>query len=262
MHNSLFIRDLLKRTNQDPLRRERRDPHRGVARDPAAGPGAGEFALEGAWRVACEADAEVAALIIDDVADFLTRLGVAVAPDAARAITFSPAADLGERDCRLRCGPDGITVEGGGVSGLWAGVTWLEWEMRTRRGPFLPSGEALRRAAWPVEISQGPWGGNYSVPDFAPEYLGDDAFRLYAHYGVNSMMIYGDLLCYAQTAALPELNCPDFEANLAMLQAAARRAARYGVQFSYVVVGPPRLPAPPLGAGQRLRAVPLPLLQR
>ncbi|MEI6521039.1 MAG: hypothetical protein WCO98_13510, partial [bacterium] len=63
-------------------------------------------------------------------------------------------------------------------------------------------------------------------------------FRLYAHYGVNSMMIYGDMLCYVNSTILPELNHPDYENNIAMLKDAAKRAARYGVQFSYVVVGP------------------------
>jgi hypothetical protein len=76
------------------------------------------------------------------------------------------------------------------------------------------------------------------VPDFSPEYLSDDAFRLYAHYGVNSMMIYGDLLCYVRSAVFPELNCADYERNIHVLGDAAQRAARYGVRFSYVVVGP------------------------
>ena len=61
--------------------------------------------------------------------------------------------------------------------------------MRTRRGPILPAGEFARTARWPRQVSQGPWGGNYSVPDFSPEYLSDDGFRLYAHYGVTSLQL-------------------------------------------------------------------------
>ncbi len=126
------------------------------------------------------------------------------------------------------------------------GLAWLEWEMRTRRGPFLPTGTFTRHAAWPTQISQGPWGGNYSVPDFSPEYLSDDAFRLYAHYGVNSMMIYGDLLCYAQQHDPARAESRrTARRNLAMLGDAARRAARYGVQFSYVSVGPKLRPDHP-----------------
>jgi|GEM_PF-1660837 len=239
MHNSLFIRDRLKQTNADPLRLERRDPHRLVAPDPAASAADGEFALTGGWQLSAEGlDPEVGRLLVDDLADFFQRMGVQTGEGGAGQVQFALTADLGPRDCRLRCQPDQIIVEGGGVAGLWAGITWLEWEMRCRRGAILSVGEIERRAAWPVQISQGPWGGNYSVPDFSPEYLSDDAFRLYAHYGVNSMMIYGDLLCYVQSDIFPELNTPDYAHNMAMLRDAAQRAARYGVQFSYVVVGP------------------------
>jgi hypothetical protein len=249
MHNSLFIHDLLKKTNSDPMRVARRDPHRRVMRDPAARAAAGEFELSGAWAVRCHVVPEVDPVVQEDVADFLARMGVCNSQTTEDAtITFVCAADdgLGERDCRLSFQPGRIVVQGGSVTGVWAGVAWLEWEMRTRRGPFLPMGEFERRAAWPVQISQGPWGGNYSVPDFGPEYLSDDAFRLYAHYGVNRMMIYGDMLCYANSDILPELSTSDAEANIAVLRDAARRAGRYGVQFSYVVVGPKLRPNHPV----------------
>ncbi len=238
MHNSLHIRDLLRRTNADPLRLERRDPHRLLAVDPAATPGEGEFALTGAWRIVCDLAPDVAAAVRADLADLLPRLDLALDDAAEQTLSIALATELGTRGCRLTCQPAALRVEGGDVAGVWAGIAWLEWELRTRRGAILPPGVRARHAAWPVQISQGPWGGNYSVPDFSPEYLSDDAFRLYAHYGVNSMMIYGDLLCYVNSAILPELNTPDYAANIAMLQDAALRAARYGVQFSYVVVGP------------------------
>ncbi|HOS44568.1 MAG TPA: hypothetical protein PK794_12810, partial [Armatimonadota bacterium] len=247
MHNSFTLRELIRRMNADPMRVERRDPHRGVMRDPAAVPGAGAFALEGPWAVRCtHPDRATAALLETDLADFLARL--AVPAGAGRTITLALDHRLPARACRLACAPEGITVSGGDTAGLWAGVAWLEWEMRTRRGPFLPAGTVEHHAAWAEQISQGPWGGNYSVPDFAPEYVSDDAFRLYAHYGVNRMMIYGDLLCYTQGDILPELNHPDAAAHLAGLRDAAVRAARYGVQFSYVVVGPKLRPAHPVFA--------------
>ncbi len=251
MHNSLFTRDLLRKTNADPMRLERRDPHRGVMRDPAARPGTGEFELRGKWHVINYPDAP-RRLIAGDLRDFMARMGVETGQ--APVITETPrvslafAPDLAARDCRLSLQPDHIAIEGGAASGLWAGLAWLEWEMRTRRGPFLPAGTYTHRAAWPVQISQGPWGGNYSVPDFAPEYLSDDAFRLYAHYGVNTMMIYGDLLCYAQSAVLPELNAPDAEANLAVLAGCRPARGGYGVQFSYVSVGPKLRPDHPVFA--------------
>jgi hypothetical protein len=248
LHNSLYIRDLLKKTNHDPLRLARRDPHRRVERDPDAKQASDEFELLGEWSIQYLCEPEVGELIAQDVMDFLAHMQVQICAGTGGAgqLTIALAPDLAPRACRLVCEPGHIRIEGGDVAGLWAGIAWLEWQMRTRRGPFLAKGETVYHAAWPVRISQGPWGGNYSVPDFSPEYLSDDAFRLYAHYGVNCMMIYGDLLCYAQSDILPELNTPDFEANLAMLKDAAKRAARYGVQFSYVVIGPKLRPEHPV----------------
>ncbi len=248
MHNSLYLRDLLRRTNSDPLRLDRRDPHRSVAADPAARPGPGEFRLRGRWVIDGSAAPDINTLVAADLGDFLRRMGVDTSPAGARRIAVALCPSLAPRACRLQCHPDGITVAGGDRAGLWAGIAWLEWEMRARRGPILPSGVFTFEAAWPVQISQGPWGGNYSVPDFAPAYLSDDAFRLYAHFGVNNMMIYGDLLCYADSAILPALHHPDAARNLEVLADAARRAARYGVQFSYVVVGPKLRPTHPVFA--------------
>ncbi len=239
MFNSRIISDRLREANGDPRRRERLDPHRGIVFDEMARTGPGEMALAGAWRVACRnLDADVAAALTGDFTDFLRRLRVRVAPDAGPAVMFQIDSSLRPRDCWCECRPDGIAIAGGGVAGLWAGLAWVEWEMRVRHGAILPLGRYERRALWDEQISQGPWGANFSVPDFSPDFLADDGFRLFAHHGVNSMMIYGDLLFYAQSKVLPELNCPDYEHNLAMLQDAARRAGRYGVGFAYLAVAP------------------------
>ena len=237
MHNSLHIRELLKRTNSDPMRVKRRNPHRIVAPDPDARPGDGDFTLDGTWCVKHDGTPSSVAAA-EDFSEFLGLMGVTCADGGEHVVRLSLADDLPVRACRLSYAPGEVLIEGADNAGLWAGVAWTEREMRVRRGPFLPEGTTVREAAWPVQISQGPWGGNYSVPDFSPEYLADDSFRLYAHYGVNSMMIYGDLLCYVKSDIFPELNCEDYEENIAMLKDAARRAEVYGVQFSYVVVGP------------------------
>lgn len=239
MFNSRIILDRLRAANGDPRRRERLDPHRGIVCDEVARAGPGEMALAGAWRVECpDLDAAAAAALAGDFTDFLRRLGVRVAPDAGPAAVFQIDSSLRPRDCWYACRPDRITIAGGGVAGLWAGLAWVEWEMRVRHGAILPLGRLERPALWDEQISQGPWGANYSVPDFSPDCLADDGFRLYAHHGVNTMMIYGDLLFYAQSQVLPELNCPDYARNLAMLRDAARRAGNYGVGFSYLVVAP------------------------
>lgn len=237
IHNSLFIRDSLRQANCDPLRVERRDPHRGVCRDPQAMPAPDDFELQGPWCVEADVPGQYGEPLREDVADFLRRMDVVVSDTADRRIRLSLSKDIEPRGFRVDCDHQRIEIAGGDAAGVWAGVAWWEREMRVRRGPFLPRGTVQRQTPWRTQISQGPWGGNYSVPDFSPEYLSDDAFRLYAHYGVNSMMIYGDVLCYANSKILPELNHPDCEKHLAMLGDAARRAARYGVRFTYVPVG-------------------------
>jgi hypothetical protein len=203
MHNSLHIRDLLRKTNSDPLRVSRRDPHHNVMRDPASAPVSNAFELTGEWAIRTTVPSEIGRLIVADLADFLGRMDVQVVPGTSTAgqgaIQVRLALDLGARDLRNTIQPGMILIEGGDVAGLWAGVTWLEHEMRDRRGPYLSSGHHVHRAAWPIQISQGPWGGNYSVPDFSPEYLSDDSFRLYAHYDVNSIPdVFSCYLYYLQ----------------------------------------------------------------
>ena len=237
--NSFAARSIFKKTNNDALRTERRDPHRCVARDPSSKPGPREINLEKGCVVACpKIEPHAASAIKSDFLDFLRRMGVSPEPAEAIHVVFSLNESLGVRNCRYECRPGKIAVEGGDFAGLWAGLAWLEWEMRTRRGPFLPVGSFERRAAWPIQISQGPWGSNYSVPDLSAEYLSDDGFRLYAHYGVNTMMIHGDLLCYTQSGILPELNHPDYQVHIDMMKDASERALRYGVRLSYHVEAP------------------------
>ena len=237
MHNSLFIRKLLKKINNDPLRVKRRNPHRMIAPDPKAKPGPNDFELKGVWTIVHD-EAPYSIEAARDVSDFLSCMKIRQSTNSINQIYISTVDNLPARACRLSFKPNKIRIEASDAAGIWAGVTWIEWEMRTRRGPFLPEREVVRKALWPVQISQGPWGGNYAVPDFSEEYLNDDAFRLYAHYGVNRMMIYGDLACYIKSKIFPELNCKDYETNISMLKNAAERALRYGVQFTYLVVGP------------------------
>jgi hypothetical protein len=238
MHNSLFLRDLLKKMNEHPIVRERRDSHRLVMVDSTSIPSDADITLNGKWQIITELPEPVASALKEDAIDFLARFDIKITLQSNNTIIYRIADDLDSRDCRLSVKENEIIIEGGGIAGIWAGQAWMEFEMRTRRGPFLPKGSITRHAAWGFQISQGPWGANYSVPDFAPEYLDDDSFRLYAHYGINSMMIYGDMMCYVNSNILPELNHPDYKENISMLKDAAKRALSYGVQFSYVVIGP------------------------
>jgi len=246
MFSSPALRERLRRVNTDPLRLERRDPHRTCAIDPAARPAPGDFTVDGPWQIVTNVDDEVGALLADDLTDFFQHMQIPASPAAPATVTFSIDPDLPDRDCRLRLAPDTIEIVGGGNAGLWTGLAWMEDEMRSRRGPFLPQGTFERHARWPVQISQGPWSASALVPDLSPDVLSDDGFRLAAHLGINSIMIYGDLLQYVSSDILPELNCAEFDKNMATLRDAAQRAARYGVRFSYLAVGPKLKPEHPV----------------
>ena len=237
--NSFTLRSMFRRTNNDPMRRDRRDPHRWVCCDPMALADAGEFKLEGDWDIDCgAAEPGTGDCLWTDVADFLGRMQVVVRSGGKRRIEFRVANDLAERDCRYSFNPDRLLVEGGGSAGLWAGLAWMEQEMRLRRGPILPNGCWTRQARWRIQMCSSVWGSNYSVPDFDPEYLGDDSFRLYAHYGINVMMLHGDLLCYVKSDILPELSHPDYERHINLLRQAAARASCYGVRFNLHIESP------------------------
>lgn len=245
MFTSLHLRDFLARQNNEPMRLARRNPHRILSSDPSVVAGPGEFKLSGSWQITAESS-PCAELAADDIREFLSAMGVDIQQRGNALLSLGTVPGLPPRAFRLKCEPEEIQIMGGDAAGLWAGVAWLEREMRIRRCPILPRGAQIRSAAWGVQIHQSPWGGNSAVPDFTPDYLSDDGFRLYAHYGVTHMMIYGELLCYTHSRIFPELNHPDYEHHLSMLAEASRRAARYGVQFAYLLVAPRLRPEHPV----------------
>jgi len=155
---------------------------------------------------------------------------------SARSGCGSPA-NLGPRGLRVDCGYGMRSRLPARCGGVWAGVAW--WSARCACGaPVLPPGKSSAAGApWAHPNQPRAWGGNYSVPDFSAGVPQRRRVRLYAHYGVNGMMIYGDVLCYADSTILPELNHPTQEA-CGHPGRCARRAARYGVRFTYYLSGP------------------------
>jgi len=237
MHNSLWIRDRLRSLNLDPLHIERRDPHRAVGWDGDTRPREGDIELEGMWMIR-DSTVEGIPEIVADLTDFLTRTGVDLDSSAEREIDITLGRDGPEGGYELSVTSDRVEIRARDIGGLWAGAVRLEREMGVRRGPFLPLGEIAASPGWRYQISQAPWGSNYLVPDLGPEFLGDDAFRLLAHYGVNGMTIYGDALLYVNSKILPELNHPDFDEHIGVLRDTTERAARYGISLFWVPVLP------------------------
>lgn len=246
MHNSLLIRELLRRANADPINRARRDPFRALRVDGPSVAAAGELLLQGVWQIIIAGELPGMVEAADDISEFLSRFGLECASSASQQLRLivEPAIAMG--GFRLRVHDGVIELAAGSTRGLWAGLVQLEREMMSRHAPILTRGEIHGQPTWQVQISQAPVGANYLVPDLSPEYLSDDAFRLLAHAGVNGMTIYGDWLCYVRSERFPELNSPDYDANIAVLRDAARRAQRYGVQLYYVPVSPKLLAQHPL----------------
>lgn len=250
MHNSLTIREQLRAANRREIFTRFRDPYRGmtishgVAEDD-------DVRLAGDWQllVGSEVTAEVAEVLRSDLDALWRRLNLCFCSEgeeSGHVLELRVREDLKPRDARLTVASGRIVLEGGDVAGLWAAVMWLAWELRVRRAPLLKPGCRMYSALWKLQISQGPLGGNYSVPDLGPDFLSDASLRLYAHSGVNSMMIYGDLLCYSKSQILPELDHPEADRHLAVLVEAGKRAARYGLGFTYVPVHPKLAPDHPV----------------
>lgn len=238
MHNSIWVRDRLKAANQDPLHRSRRDSHRSVGFEGLEPAGEGVFKLEGSWCVDSNADMPGISELTEDLADFLAKMGVKINNSASRKVHLDIDENTSKGGFHLTVNPTAISIAARDMKGLWAGAIYLEREMGMHRGPFLAEKEIQISPPWEVQISQSPWGSNYLVPDLSPEYLSNDAFLLLAHYGINGMTIYGDLLFYLRSQILPELNHQDYEKSISTLRNATERAARYGISLYWVPVLP------------------------
>ncbi|WP_409342807.1 hypothetical protein [Paenibacillus sp. MBLB4367] len=239
MHNSLLIRERLIQTNNSELHRSRRNPHRFIRKlNRAAGLAPGELELAGSWSVTFESGYPGLEEAADDLRDYLAQGGIAADEPADGQVILRIDGSIPAGGFRRTVEATSVRIDASDMRGIWAGVVYTERELAVRGEPVLLEGELLRQPAWRMQISQAPFGSNYLVPDLTPDYLGDDAFRLLAHYGVNGMTIYGDWLLYVKSETYPELNCPEYEQNIAVLRDAAERAMKYGVQLYYVPVSP------------------------
>ena len=278
MHNSLFIKDIIKRVNALPMTKERRDIHRDVYATETT-LDSNETRISQNVTLTVDVDPICNQTLGEDFCDFLQRMGITPklsysdeknsvsslkstthntlknkpklrvnfdTTQSVEEIRFLYFEEFAKRDFSVKVDYRNITVTAGGIEGAWAALADLEHRLKERKAPVLTLGEHQRTARWDHQISQGPWNANYSVPDFTEEYLDEEAFRTYAHYGVNEMMIYGDILIYADSEILPELNFPTAKENLEILKKASEKAYKYGVRFAYLPVTPKLLGDHPL----------------
>ncbi|MBN2151832.1 MAG: hypothetical protein JW839_10325 [Candidatus Lokiarchaeota archaeon] len=238
LHNSLLIRDFLKRRNANPVCIERRAVHRSVCRFPLPEDRTGVVALDGCWDFVVDDGVDGASELRRDAVDFLTKCGATIQPLSPRKVTVAVDGSIPPGAYHLAAADGSIAITASSTSGAWAGWLGVEKEITNRHQLCIGKSDVTFRPAWGVQISQAPFGSNFLVPDLSEEFLSDDAFLMLAHLGCNGMSIYGDWLLYVESNIFPELNHPDYERNVAMLKAATERAARYGISLFYVPVSP------------------------
>ncbi|MDF2670744.1 MAG: hypothetical protein K0R67_3050 [Paenibacillus sp.] len=253
MHNSLLIQEALRETNFNPLHRSRRKHHQGVRKlDFEELPREGEIKLPRVCLLKTHETKEgELAEARDDLAEFLSLCGFQLADtnygqgaanttvaNTGGIIRLVIHTDAPEQGFRLSVAADEVELSAADLAGIWAGLVYMERELSLRQAPCLPSGLLNKKPQWAVQISQAPYGSNYLVPDLTDAYLSQDAFSRLIHMGANGMTIYGDWLCYVRSERFPELDCPDYESNIAMLRDAVYRAGQYGIKLYYVAVSP------------------------
>lgn len=273
MHNSLFIKDIIKRSNSLEMVKKRRDPHRNVFFEETKLNKYETKIINCNINVAVDSRANKT--IGNDLKDFLKHMGIkyinvtdksypiemqprrvelSVIDDVTpidttpnvQNINFVLYNEFAPRDYSIKVDYTKITISCGGIEGAWAAIIDLENKMKLRRAPILKICEYNKTARWDHQISQGPWNANYSVPDFDEEYLSEDTFKTYAHYGVREMMIYGDILVYSNSGIIPELKYNDYKESIRKLKEASEKAIKYGVRFLYVPIMPKLLPDHPV----------------
>ncbi len=223
-------------------------------RDPSANPSPGEVELTSSWG--CELAAPATPLTERMVADFhtfcdsalkvtLNRESQTTAPRViwrllpGEPAAFDPQAPKTET-FELEIAPERIEIRAHHERGLLHGTHRLEWLMADRGGPFLTPQVTPFSPAFMPRISNGIFiPGHQRLQD--PGYFSDGYLGLMSHYGVNGIHLYLDLWCVFKSAALPELNVPDFDAQIAALRELNRRSLAYGIDL-YLHLNTPPLP--------------------
>jgi hypothetical protein len=239
MHNSLMLRDILKKNNSDSINLERRKPHNINPCQLA------NNTIEMTVKLTeNHSTPSIFEILEKDIRDFFKKLGdpLKKAPILKLEINLKYSEEITDFNFSIiiSTSPNTkITIKSSTIEGFWAGIVYIEKSIEIKGIQFVKKAiEVKKNHSWKIQISQSPRGSNYLVPDLSPDYLSDDNFSLLTHYGINGMLIYGDFLFYSKSKIFPELNDPDFEKNIEILKDATERAKKYGISFYYVPVSP------------------------
>lgn len=224
----------------------------------------GEVTVDESWCLIRESDHEIVVTAYDHLAGFLkSSLNVDLSADRTdRAIrlVLDDTLDGDTETHRLRVGETGIEIAGVDVFGVLQGVFRLEALMKERGGPFVPSGEQIRKplfrnrvhrsalSPFYLEELTGLDGPPFDVrswramqyPAYIEEDAGPDVFYhdnhllRFAEHGFNGIWVRACLRHFAKQSAFPEFG-EHSDAILGKLRALCRRANRQGMRvFLYM----------------------------
>jgi hypothetical protein len=145
-----------------------------------------------------------------------------------------------------------------GADGIRRALIYLEDEMVSRGGPFLPLGPASRWAVVEDRITRSPvapyrWHSGWEL-EHDQDYYPDEYLNKLAHCGMNGIWVACLLSRLVASKTLPELG-PDSHDPLEKLKRLTERAGRYGIKVYLFCIEPRALPAdhPALAAHPEIR---------
>ena len=123
-----------------------------------------------------------------------------------------------------------VTVSADTERGLLQASHYIERECARRGGPFWPAGTVKKKPQFTPRLSQSAFcmgDGNLDHP-----YLFTDRYlSLMSHFSINGIHLYSFIKDYCCNTAIPELNCAEYEKNIAKLRELCRRTAVYGIDL-------------------------------
>lgn len=209
-----------------------------------------EIGLPALCRGVVEApDSTLMACLLADFSTFLKRcldIELKVEGDAACIVRWhldgdGPDATTFDRQdpsvesFTIDVSPNEVVVSASHERGLLHGTHYLERVMVDRGAPVLPRERIERTPVFTPRITNSIFiDSDQDITD--PEQFSDDYFGLMSHFGGNGVHLFTDLWKFCRSDRLPELNTPNFEDQVASLNALVARANAKGIDVYLCVV--------------------------
>lgn len=205
-------------------------------------PAADEIALDTSWQLTLEAPrTPLLDRMLADFAAFCERcMQITFGKNGHKRVRWKLVGEqstlIFDRQDRsieaftITVGEKEITIEARHERGLLHATHYLERQMADRGAPWLKCGRLERAPRFAPRISNGVFIPGEQKPtdlgEFSDEYL-----SLMSHFGANGIHLYVNLWDLCRNTALPEVNTPEFEKNIAALNAFNERTLRFGIDL-------------------------------